>query len=271
MRLASIHTYPVKSCRRLDHDTVAVEPWGLAGDRRWLVVDQDGRCVTQREVAAMTRIQPVLRPEGGVALRAASAPDLPVPEPSGIPVEVRVHRTAVYATPAGEPAHEWLTAVLDQKVRLVWLDDPTRRPVDPDYGRPDDRVSFADAYPLLLTNTASLDALNGWLLEEGSPEGPLPMNRFRPNVVVSGAGAWTEDGWLGRRLRIGAVTFRVVKPCDRCVMTTTDQETGERGKEPLRVLGKYRNVNQKLLFGVNLIPDPPYGEISTGDPVAIIG
>lgn len=270
MRLASIHTYPVKSCRRLDHDTAAVQPWGLAGDRRWLVVDEDGVCVTQREVAAMARIQPVVRPESGLTLTSSDAPDLVVPEPTGTPVEVSVHRTMVSATPAGEAADAWLAAVLDHKVRLVWLDDPTRRPVDPDYGRPDDRVSFADAYPLLLTSTASLDALNGWLLEAGSPEGPLPMNRFRPNVVVTGADAWDEDGWLGRRLRIGAVTFRVVKRCARCMVTTTDQATGERGKEPLHTLGRYRNVDQKLLFGVNMIPDAPYGELCTGDAVAVL-
>lgn len=270
MRLASIHTYPVKSCRRLDHDTAMVEPWGLAGDRRWLVVDQQGRCVTQREIATMTRIQPEARPDGGLVLRSAGAPDLAVPEPSGTPVEVRVHGTAVTATPAGEAAGGWLTELLGQEVRLVWLDDPTRRAVDPDFGRPDDRVSFADAYPLLLTSTAALDALNDWLEQAGSGEGPLPMNRFRPNVVVAGAEPWAEDGWLGRRLRIGAVTFRVVRACDRCVVTTTDQATGERGKEPLRTLGEHRNIDQKLLFGVNLIPDPPYGEIATGDPVALV-
>lgn len=270
MRLTSVHTYPVKSCRRLDHDTATVEPWGLAGDRRWLVVDEAGVAVTQRDVAAMARIQPAARPEGGLLLRSAGAPELAVPEPAGARVEVRVHRSTVPATPAGDAADAWLTGLLGRTVRLMWLDDPTRRAVDPDHARPEDRVSFADAYPLLLTNTASLDALNGWLREAGSPEGPLPMNRFRPNVVVTGAGPWAEDGWLGRRLRIGTVGFRVVKACDRCVMTTTDQETGERGKEPLHTLGRRRNIDQQLLFGVNLIPDPPYGAVTIGDPVTLI-
>src|SRR5690606_24730512 len=126
---------------------------------------------------------------------------------------------------------------------------------DEHYGEPGDRVSFADAYPVLLANAASLEALNGWLAEEGSPEGALPMARFRPNIVISGAAPGAEAGWLGRRRRIGGVTFRAVKPCDRCVVTTTDQETGERGHEPLRTLGKRRNIDQKLLFGTNLIPD----------------
>jgi uncharacterized protein len=296
MQLSAIHTYPVKSCYRLDHTSVTVEPWGLAGDRRWLVVDPDGRCVTQREVAGMARVRPVPQPGGGLVLGAAAVPDLAVPQPAGNGLaEVSVHGQAVAATPAGAAADQWLSALLGREVRLVWLDDPTRRPVDQGYGGPDDRVSFADAYPLLLTSTASLDALNGWLLESGSPEGPLPMNRFRPNVVVAGAAAWAEDDWVGRRLRIGQVMFRVVKPCDRCVVTTTDQETGERGHEPLRALGRHRNINQKLLFGVNLIPDPPpggareqdteshdvrretpqgdrssCGVIATGDPVALV-
>jgi len=159
--------------------------------------------------------------------------------------------------------------VLDRKVRLVWLDDPTRRVVTQAYGEPGDRVSFADAFPLLLANTASLDALNGWLLESGSVEGPLPMARFRPNVVISGAPPWVEDDWTGRRIRVGEVTFRVVKPCGRCVVTTTDQETGERGHEPLRALARHRRVGQELRFATSLIPDGP-GTIAVGDPVEVL-
>jgi hypothetical protein len=272
MRLASIHTYPIKSCHRVDHGDrpVAVEPWGLAGDRRWLVVDPDGTLVTQREVAAMTQIRPVPRP-GGLTVRAAGMPDLDVPEPDGAEVvDALVWRTPVRAAPAGAAAAAWFSAVMRRDVRLVWLDDPTRRAVDPEYAEPTDRVSFADGYPLLLTNLASLEKLNGWLAEAGPAEVDLPMTRFRPNVVVAGAAAWAEDGWVGRRLRIGTVTFRAPKPCDRCVMTTTDQETGVRGKEPLRTLARYRNVDRKLMFGLNLIPDGPYGAIAPGDPVAVL-
>jgi MOSC domain-containing protein len=269
MQVASLHTYPVKGCHRIDHDGADVEPWGLAGDRRWLVVDDaDGQSVTQREAPGLVALRPSAM-DGGLRLRAEGMPDLDVPEPDGDPVPVAVHRTKLVATPAGPAADTWFTSLLDRKVRLVWLDDPTRRPIGEQYAEPEDVVSFADAYPLLLTNAASLDALNGWLVEEGSPEGPLPMTRFRPNIVVSGAGPWAEDGWLGRRLRIGAVTFRAAKPCDRCVVTTTDQETGERGHEPLRTLGKHRNVDQKLLFGTNLIPDGP-GRVAVGDPVTLL-
>ena len=111
--------------------------------------------------------------------------------------------------------------------------------------------------------------MNDWIAESGSDEGPLPMTRFRPNVVVDGAPGWAEDGWVDRRIRIGGVTFRAAKACGRCVMTTTDQETGERGREPLRTLGQRRKVDQSLLFGTNVIPDGT-GPIRVGDPVELL-
>jgi uncharacterized protein len=266
MRLGSIHTYPVKSCRRLDHDDAVVEPWGLAGDRRWLVVDPDGKLVTQRAEPTLALIRPAPADGGsGLVLRAAGAPDLDVPVPDGGDLmSVRVWDDTLDAAPAGGTADDWLSAVLDRKVRLVYLDDPTRRPVNPAFARAGDRVSFADAYPLLLANAASLDAVNDWLVEGGDE--PVPMTRFRPNVVVTGAPAWAEDDWLGGRLRIGAVTFRAVKPCDRCAVTTIDQETADRGRQPLRILGRRRLSPIGPLFGVNLIPDG-VGRIVVGDPV----
>jgi len=179
---------------------------------------------------------------------------------------VSVWRFTGPAAAAGTAADDWLTAALGAKVRLVWLDDPTRRPVEPGYGQPTDRVSFADGYPLLLANSASLAALNDLIAESGSDEGPLPMTRFRPNVVIKDAPAWIEDTWLGERIRIGEITFRVPKPCDRCVVTATDQETGERGREPLRTLARHRNIEQGLRFLVNLIPDST-GTIAVGDAV----
>lgn len=274
MRLAAISTYPIKSCYRLDHVAATVEPWGLADDRRWMVVDADGRFVTQRDEPRLALVRPEPATGGGLVLRTPGHDDLYVPAPAGDELlAVTVWRSTVDAAVAGWAADEWLSTVLGRKVRLVHLDDPRRRPVNPAYGRADDRVSFADGYPLLLANAASLDALNGWLLESGSAEAPLPMTRFRPNVVVSGAPPWAEDDWVGRRVRIGAVTLRVVKACDRCVVTTTDQESGERGREPLRVLARHRRFERGLLFGVNLIPDvigDAVAEIAVGDPVTVL-
>src|SRR5690349_19400655 len=256
MRLASIHTYPVKGCYRQNHERAEVEPWGLRGDRRWLIVQPDGRMLTQRDDARLATLRPSYV-DGALLVRTPGMPDLVVPPPvDGDKLDVTVWSSVITATLAGPTAAEWLSRFLARPAELAWLPDT-------------EPVSFADAYPLLGASTASLDALNGWLLESGSPEGPLPMTRFRPNVVVSGAGAWDEDGWLGRRIRIGTVEFRAPKMCDRCVVTTTDQETGERGHEPLRALARFRRIDKGLLFGMNLIPDGT-GEIAVGDPVVLV-
>lgn len=274
MRLAAIHTYPVKGCRRLELTTARVEPWGLAGDRRWMIVDHDGVGVTQRQLPGLVAVRPRLRP-GGLLLHAAGRAALEVAEPvDGDPIEVRVfaHLPPAPARIAEAAAGDWLSQVLDQKVRLVWLADPTVRPIPDVTGvEAADRVSLADGYPLLLTNQGSLDALNGWLRESDPAADPLPMTRFRPNLVIAGAEPWAEDAWLGRRIRIGPVAFRVAKPCGRCLVTTVDQETGVRGREPLRALARHRNINQQLVFGQNLVPDldATRGEptLTVGDPV----
>ncbi|NJC86026.1 MOSC domain-containing protein [Planosporangium mesophilum] len=268
MRLASISTYPIKSCHRLDHTDAVVEPWGLAGDRRWLVVEPDGRLVTQRAEPRLALVRPGLGNGGELVLRTPGMPDLDVPVAAGELIPVTVWKDTVDATPAGAAADDWLSAALDREVRLVHLDDPTRRSPDPKYAQPGDRVSLADSYPLLLANAASLDAVNDWLVERGDE--PVPMTRFRPNVVVSGAPAWAEDDWLGRRVRIGAVAFRAVKPCDRCQVTLIDQETAERTRQPLRALGQLRRFPAGLLFGIYLIPDG-VGSIAVGDQVELAG
>jgi uncharacterized protein YcbX len=290
-RVASIHIYPLKAGRAVDVSESAVEPWGLAGDRRWLVVDGAGRFVSQREEPALARVIAAYpaypaagvdrvagvdqvaagesQPTDAIILSAAGHPPLKVamPWPDDDPemVPVAVWESRVRAAAAGKEADDWLSRLLDRDVRLVYLDDPTRREVDQDYGDPGDRVSFADGYPLLLTSTGSLEALGDWLAEEGHP--PVPMNRFRPSVVIAGACAWAEDGW--RRVRIGTVTFRVVKPCGRCVVTTIDQATGQRGRQPLKLLGRRRRFGQQLVFGQNMIPDAP-GSIRVGDPVQVL-
>ncbi|RKN30054.1 MOSC domain-containing protein [Micromonospora musae] len=271
MRLSAIHTYPVKGCHRLDHDGAQVLPWGLAGDRRWMVVDADGVGVTQRETQRLVGLHATLH-DGGLLLRADGRPDLQVPEPTGgEPLPVRTFRSRklpVPALPAGPAADDWLGALLDRPVRLVFLARPTRHlAADTRTHDTGDQVSFADAYPLLLANTASLTALNDWLAEAG--EEPVPMSRFRPNLVVDGAPAWAEDDWEGRPLRIGEVTFRAAGSCDRCVVTTTDQETGVRHREPLRTLGRYRNVRQKLLFGLHLVPTGT-GPLTVGEPLTLL-
>ncbi|MDF3149640.1 MOSC domain-containing protein, partial [Streptomyces sp. T21Q-yed] len=212
-----------------------------------------------------------LLPGGGVRLSAPGTDPLTVPVPRTVgTVPVEIFRDKVEAVLAeDDTAHAWCSAYLGADVRLAFMDDPgTRRPVDPEYALPGETVSFADGYPLLLTTTASLDALNSLIAQgDHAQEGPLPMNRFRPNVVVSGTAAWAEDDWS--RIAIGEVTFRVPKKCGRCVVTTTDQATAERGREPLHTLGRHRRLDGKLVFGQNLVP-LSRGTIRVGDPVTIL-
>jgi uncharacterized protein len=266
VRLASIHIYPMKAARAVDLDESVVEPWGLAGDRRWLLVDEDGRFVSQREEPSLARVVVTYGP-GTIGVSAAGCPGRQIAAPArgAQLLKVTVWSSTVLAAAAGPEGDAWFSAYLGRRVRLVYLDDPTRRPVDPEYGRDGDVVSFADGYPLLLTSTGSLDELGRWLTEDGGQ--PVPMTRFRPSVVVTGAPPWAEDRW--RRIRIGAVEFRIVKPCGRCVVTTTDQITGERGPQPLKMLGRRRRFGQQLVFGQNMIPDGP-GTIRAGDPVEIL-
>jgi MOSC domain-containing protein len=264
--LASIHIYPMKGCRAIDLSESAVEPWGLAGDRRWLLVDADFRFVSQREHASLARLVVRHGPGAGITVSSDGYPSLSVAAPDlDEMLKVTVWSSTVAAAAAGPEADAWFSVFLGEPVRLVYLDDPTRRAVDPEFGAEGDVVSFADGYPLLLTNTGSLEQLGDWLVAAG--EKPVPMNRFRPNVVVRGFDPWAEDAW--RRIRIGSVSFRVAKPCGRCVVTTTDQMTGERGSQPLRILGAKRRFGKSLVFGQNVIPNAP-GVIRVGDPVKIM-
>ncbi|MEU3954138.1 MOSC N-terminal beta barrel domain-containing protein [Streptomyces achromogenes] len=266
----SIHVHPVKALRGVSPRTAVVEPWGLAGDRRWTLIDDGGKVVTQRESPrlALAAAEPLAG--GGIRLSAPGRPPLTVevPEPSGT-VLVDVFRTKVEAVPAAAAAHAWCSAYLGTEVRLVHMDDPAvRRPVDPEYALPGETVSFADGFPLLVTTAASLEALNSAIADgPHAHEGPLPMNRFRPNLVVAGTEPWAEDDWI--RISVGDVVFRATKPSARCVVTTTDQDTAARGREPLFTLARHRRRDGKVLFGLNLVPVTP-GTVGVGDPVRVL-
>ena len=265
--LTGIHRYPVKSCR--GHATVRarVERAGLDGDRRWMLADPDGSVVTARAVHRLLLVVPEIVPDG---LRL-SAPGLepllvPVPGPDAEPMAVRVHAWDTAGVRAGAEADDWFSRLAGAPVRLLHLDDPGRRRPNPDYSEPDDRVSFADGFPLLMTTEESLHALNRQVADgPDAHEGPMPMTRFRPNVVVSGFPAWAEDGW--RRVRIGDVGFRVARGSARCMLTTVHPDTAETGREPLATLARHRRVDKKVWFGQNLIPDDPGVTIAVGDTV----
>ena len=264
LRVASLAVRPVKSLRGVEVARVALDRHGPRGDRRWMVVGPDGATVTARQVPAMLGL--TARPvDGGVELTAPGRVPLVVHEPrAGRRVPVTLSRVGE-ATACAAEADAWLSEALALAVRLVWLDDPARRSVSPDHGgRPGDPLSFADAAPVLLTTTASLDALNGWLAhEQGHP--PLSMERFRPTLVVDGdLEPFAEDRWA--RVRVGDTVLRFAERCDRCVMTTVDLDTLRTGTEPTRTLARHRREDGKVWFGVRLVPEQ-VNELVVGAPV----
>jgi len=258
--VTGLFVYPVKSMRRLAVDEAQVRKRGLEGDRRWLVVDSDGRFISQREVAAMATFS--VQPVGtGLQFSCPGFGDALVSQPQGPSRQVVVWNDTVEAVDAGDGISEWLSAALDREARLVYMPDESVRPTHPDFSVPGDIVSFADGFPCMLTNEASLVGLNSRI---GSP---VPMERFRPNIVVSGFAAWEEDGWTV--MTINDLSFRCVKNCGRCIVTTTDQDTGERsGPEPLQTLTQFRLIGQAAVFGKNVTPDGE-GLVRVGDSVTV--
>jgi uncharacterized protein YcbX len=251
--VTSLHLYPVKGCRGTSPAAALAQARGFAGDRRWMIIDADGHFISQRSRPPLALISPDPRP-GCLELAAPGRPSLLVPlnedgGPRATTIrDVVVWNDTVAAVDAGDEAAEWLRNAVGESARLVFMPADARRAVDERYGAPGDHVSFADAYPYLLVSTASLDDLNARLAR------PLPMDRFRPNLVVTGCAPYAEDGW--RRVRIGPVVFRLVKPCTRCTVTTIDQATGTPdGPEPLRTLAGYRNGEGGVRFGMNLIAE----------------
>lgn len=184
-------------------------------------------------------------------------------------VDVNVWGDPFQAAPAADEASIWFRKVTGRNVRLVYLDDPTRRPTSPERSHDGDVVSFADGFPILLATEESLAVLND-LIAQGprAADGPLPMTRFRPNLVVAGAPAWTEDAW--RRVRIGGTTFRAVKACDRCALTMVDPETAMKTKEPMYTLARHCQWDHKTWFAINLIPDNTGGTLRVGDEVEVL-
>jgi uncharacterized protein YcbX len=227
-----------------------------------MLVNPAGRFLTQREHPRLALIQPAADATT-VTVSAPGMPPLTVERQADGPRrEVIVWRDHCQAVDQGDEAAGWFSDFLGRPCRLVRLPDDVTRPVKPRYARrPGDQVAFADGFPFLLLSEESLADLNARLAA------PLEMRRFRPNIVVAGAGAYAEDGW--RRLRIGALTFDVVKPCQRCAITTVDQATAERGVEPLRALATYRQVRGGVLFGQNVIHDAT-GCLHVGDAVTVL-
>jgi len=262
MQVTGLYVYPLKSARGRPVDVAVLDDLGFEGDRRWCVVDPEGRVVTQRECPALATIEADLAPDRLVLRRDGIEPlAVRIPAAGAPRLAVRVHDDRTEGVAADSGTEAWLEAALGRPLRLVHMPPAVRREVSQAYGRPGDRVGFADGYPLLLTSEASLAEVNRRLAA------PVAMDRFRPNVVVDAGQPFEEDEW--KRIRIGSAGFRVVKPCGRCVVITTDQRTGARGAEPLQTLATFRKWEGKVLFGQNLIHDGR-GPIRAGDRVEVL-
>jgi len=246
--LASLIYYPIKACRGFEVECSQVERMGLEHDRRMMVVTPECDFLTQREYPRLALVTPMLN-NGTLTLSAPNFDSIQIAvQKNGYPIPVRVWRSeGVQAIDQGEEAAQWFSDWLGTFVRLVHIADRFIRRVNPQYAISEgDHTGFADGYPILLTSEESLQDLNKRL------ESPLPMNRFRPNIVVRGCEPCAEDTW--NKIRIGDVELGIVKPCARCVVTTIDKDTLEKSKEPLKTLSKYRRHNLGAIFGQNVIP-----------------
>jgi uncharacterized protein len=259
--LTGLTIYPIKGARGISLAESEVDEFGLRFDRRWMVVDRHGDFLTQRSHPQLCLVVPTLT-ERSLRVDAPGMPplELPLSPADVVSTRVTVWEDSCEATWAGEKAAYWFSTYLGLECSLVHMPAGVVRPADSTYAPPGVRVSFADAFPFLLLSEESLSDLNRRLAE------PLPMNRFRPNLVVAGGEPYAEDGWNG--FQLGGMNLRAVKPCSRCLVTTTDQSTGRRDQEPLRTLATYRNFGGKVMFGQNVVHEGT-GRFRIGDPLVV--
>ncbi len=261
--VSGINVYPIKSCAGTALQSAEADQRGIINDRAWMIVDENNQFLTQRDLPRMALIKPTLTDAGALEISAPQMPIIVVTKPdSAATLKVKVWSDICTAVDQGDGAGEWLSSYLKVKCRLVRMADYHRRQVDQRYApRKQDQVGFADGFPFLIISEASLEDLNSRM------PAALPMNRFRPNIVVSGCESFAEDSW--KEIAIGEMRFDVVKPCARCVITTVDQSTGTKGKEPLKTLADFRTVYGKLMFGQNMIHQEP-GRINVGDQLTVL-
>ncbi len=260
--VTQLNIYPVKGLCGITLDACEMTSRGLKNDRRFMIIDRDHEFISQREIPKMATVWTELI---GGELEFAVPDREPIrvdAAPRALPTRtVRVWSSHVHAHTVSAQADEWLSDYLGIDARLVYMPDSAERRCSPDYAKNNEIVSFADGYPVLITNEASLTDLNTRITASGGSA--VPMNRFRGNIVVSGAPAWAEDSWGD--IAIGDAVFRAVKPCARCQVTTTDQASGEVvGPEPLKTLSTFRDNGKGIMFGVNLVP-VKLGRVAVGD------
>ena len=268
--ISQLWVYPIKSMRGISLDSVQLEKRGFQYDRRWMLVDENNRFITQRQYPQMTLIEPELS-DFGLSVRAPDMPVLIIPYPDPQielydEMEVTCWDDQITAQHVNTAVDNWFSEFLKIDCQLVYMPEKNLRPVDPDYALKDDIASFADGFPNLLISEASLEDLNSRVDIE------LTINRFRPNIVISGCEPYGEDT-LGH-FKINQIDFYAVKPCSRCVITTVNPHTGKKeSREPLKTLAQFRKKNNKVFFGQNLLHKLNYisgNRLSVGDPLEII-
>lgn len=270
MRIASLHIHPVKGMRGIDVTSATVEMCGLQHDRRWLAVDANSKFLTQRSHPNLATMTATLTPSG-LKISAEGFGEIDIDQPSGARRrKIIIWDAEVDAAAADETADTLISEMIGEEAHLVFMDEKSQRLKTSEWTPTPVPVSFADAFPVLVTTTGSLAELNRDIEKHGGTA--VPMARFRPNVVINCDEAWAEDRW--KRLQIGGVALDLVKLSDRCSVTTTDQKSGERmGKEPLASLARiHRSTDPRIngvLFGVNTVPRA-LGEIRVGDSVEIV-
>ncbi|MBZ5857369.1 MOSC domain-containing protein [Flavihumibacter profundi] len=259
LRISEIFIYPIKSLGGISVQQARVTDRGLQYDRRWMLVNENGVFLSQREIPKMALLQVAIKPAGLTVSHKHNLSlslDIPFEWNSGETKPVIIWEDSCLACVADGQINNWFSDLLGLNCRLVYMPDDSHREVDSNYAKEKELTSFSDAFPMLLIGQPSLDDLNERL------QSPVPMNRFRPNLVFTGGLPYEEDEMGG--FEINNMRFACVKPCARCIITTINQDTAEAGKDPLRTLATYRSQNNKVLFGQNLLHNG-YGVITVGD------
>jgi uncharacterized protein len=260
-RLTQIWIYPIKSLGGIPLVSAKVLPKGLENDRRFMLIDSTCTAITQRDQPLMTLFKLTLDGSDLIVNFKGATIRIPVkPKQYLAPITVDIFDDKIQACEVSPEFSNWFSKHLGVDCKLMFFPEDNPRPVAAEYSLNEDNVSLADAYPILIIGEESLKDLNNRLSEK------VPMNRFRPNLVFSGGNSFDEDKW--KTFSIGAGEFVAVKPCARCVLTTINQETAEKGSEPLKTLASYRTKSNKVHFGQNLLITQPT-EIKTGDPILI--
>lgn len=260
--LSEIYIYPIKSLGGISVDSAIAEECGLKYDRRFLLVDENNVFMTQRDFPQMALLKLSFSENGFKVLNTKDGSHIIVPFESDSKeiIKVTIWDDICNAVRVNKDLDNWFSSAINKKCSLVYMPDDEKRLAEKKYINEEHIVSFADAYPYLIIGQSSLDDLNSRL------KIPVPMNRFRTNFVFSGGNPYEEDGW--KDFRIGFAEFKAVKPCARCVITTTNQDTAERSNEPLKTLSEYRKINNKVMFGMNVVCNET-GKISVGEKITL--